>query len=68
MIIPGLGLDLGKHKIQENTARRWLHKLGYSVTEAKKGVYFDGHERPDVVAYRKIFLKEVKKNDQYVIL
>lgn len=67
IIIPALGLDAGKTQVKEGTCRRWLHKLGYSVTEAKKGVYFDGHERPDVVEYRQKFLAEVKKYDQYVV-
>lgn len=39
--------------ISERTARRWLHLLGYRLQERKKGTYTDGHERPDVVAYRK---------------
>ena len=64
MIIPSLGLDLGGKTISERCARRWLHKLGYAVTDVKKGVYVDGHEREDVVEYRKQFLKMVKGNDQ----
>ena len=39
-----------------STVRRWLRKLGYTRHHAKKGVYVDGHERPDVVEYRKKFL------------
>lgn len=66
IIIPGLGLDLNGSKISEWCARRWLQKLGYDVTEVKKGVYVDGHERPDVVEYRKKFIAEIKANDQYV--
>jgi hypothetical protein len=27
----------------------WLHKLGYSYTNIRKWLYFDGHERPDVI-------------------
>ena len=46
--------------------RWWLHKLGYSITEVKKGVYMDGHEHPDVVEYRRSFIDAVKANDQYV--
>ncbi|KIJ28803.1 hypothetical protein M422DRAFT_269852 [Sphaerobolus stellatus SS14] len=55
-IIPGLGLDLGKEKISEMTARRWLIKLGYALKETRKGMYFDGHECADVVEYRAKFL------------
>ena len=39
--------------ISERTARRWLHRLGFRMGERKKGLYIDGHERPDVVASRK---------------
>jgi len=34
------------------TAWHWLYKLGWWHTELKKGVYMDGHERPDVIEYR----------------
>ncbi|KZT19890.1 hypothetical protein NEOLEDRAFT_1158895 [Neolentinus lepideus HHB14362 ss-1] len=44
VIIPSLRLDLSGQKISESAARRWLHKLGYRLTEAKKGMYVDGHE------------------------
>ena len=48
-------------KVHENTARRWLLQLGFSRTHHPKGVYFDGHDREDVVAYRQAFL--TKMND-----
>ncbi|TFY73326.1 hypothetical protein EWM64_g10686 [Hericium alpestre] len=38
--------------ISLRTARRWLHREGFRYTEHKKSLYFDGHECPDVVAYR----------------
>ena len=38
------------------TARKWLHELGFEVLDKKKGVYLDGHEREDVVKHRKKFL------------
>jgi len=41
-------------KITERTARRWLHWLGFEPTTTKKGMYIYGHERDDVVAYRKL--------------
>ena len=46
-------------KIQDRTARRWLAKLGFSQVQHQKGVYFDGHERADVVACRDIFLTKM---------
>ena len=45
-------------KIQDRTARRWLAKLGFSQVQHQKGVYFDGHERADVVACRDAFLNK----------
>lgn len=42
--------------VHEETARRWLHSLGFSQKGHHKGVYFDGHERDDVVESRQQFL------------
>ncbi|KAH9068308.1 hypothetical protein EDB83DRAFT_2518668 [Lactarius deliciosus] len=39
------------------TACRWLHKEGFKYTAHKKGLYFDGHEREDVIEYHQnVFL------------
>ena len=38
--------------ISTRTAQRWLHREGFRFTEHRKALYFDGHERPDVVEYR----------------
>ena len=46
-------------KISIRTARRWLHKLGFEQVSSKKGIYIDGHERADVVEYRKLYLKKL---------
>jgi len=51
IILPSLGIFPSK-PLCERTARRWLVKLGWQRTTIKKGVYLDGHERPDVVTYR----------------
>jgi hypothetical protein len=50
-ILPSLCIIL-KKPICDRTARRWLRKLGYDKATLRKGVYMDGHERPDVVEYR----------------
>ena len=50
-ILPLLGYTL-KHNLSERTARRWLVRLGWRNKLLRKGVYMDGHERPDVVEYR----------------
>ncbi|KZV74693.1 hypothetical protein PENSPDRAFT_572631 [Peniophora sp. CONT] len=54
-ILPALGV-VTKQPLCERTSRRWLIKLGWRLSVVKKGVYMDGHERPDVVEYRKEFL------------
>lgn len=44
------------------TAVEWLQRMGYNWKEVKKGVYKDGHERPDMVQYPEdIFLKKLKE-------
>ena len=39
-------------KLAERTAIKWFHRCGYSWKDLRKGVYKDGHERADVIAYR----------------
>jgi hypothetical protein len=46
--------------IKSRTARNWLHRLGYSWRDIKKGVFIDGHERPDVIESRWEFLGQMK--------
>ncbi|KAI0246993.1 hypothetical protein BJV78DRAFT_1157507 [Lactifluus subvellereus] len=49
VILPALGF-LGKGGgISERMATNWLKKLGYKCKEVSKGIYHDGHERPDIV-------------------
>ena len=60
-IIPALGLGLGRQRISEHCAHHWLHKLGYGDTEVRKGIYVDGHKRPDVVEHRQKFLEMIKE-------
>jgi len=40
-----------------NTVRNYLKELRYIYVKVKKKMYIDGHERKDVMAYQKIFLK-----------
>ncbi len=37
----------------------WLHDLGFSYKQFIKGVYFDGHERVDVVEDRTVYLAKL---------
>ena len=55
-------------KVHKETARRWLHELGFSRVHHQKGVYFDGHDRADVVAYRNTFLANMDTLDKRSIM
>ena len=46
-----------KATISVKTALRWLEKMGWTYRKLKHGMYFDGHERLDVVEYRKAFVE-----------
>ena len=59
-LLPNHGLEPGfPRKVSCETARKWLHELGFSIIDAKKGTYVDGHERDDVVEYRAQFLRRM---------
>jgi hypothetical protein len=49
-LFPRIQPKVGKG-ISISTARRWLHREGFRYMEHKKALYFDGHDRPDVVDY-----------------
>ena len=57
-----MGMTYSK-KVYQETARRWLHELGFSRVHHQKGVYFDGHDRSDVVADRLKFLAIMEEFD-----
>ena len=46
-------------KISAETAKQWMHKLGFEVTPQRKGKFVDGHECVDVVEYYKKFLRQI---------
>jgi len=48
-----LKFEPGGNWVRARTAQRWLKKLGLIHGRYTKGVYIDGHEREDVVMYRK---------------
>ncbi len=56
-----------RSKIHVETARRWLLELGFSRVHHQKGVYFDGHDRSDVVKYRNEFLAKMEDLDTRTI-
>jgi hypothetical protein len=54
--------------IHVRTARRWLHKLSWRYQQKKKGMYIDGHERDDVVEYRKRFVERWREYEKRFII
>ncbi len=56
-LLPNITLEPGfSCRVSVETARCWLHELGFSVMRASKGTFVDGHEREDVVEYSKNFI------------
>jgi hypothetical protein len=43
--------------ISEETARAWMHNLGFHYSATAKDIYSDGHDRPDVIADREEVLE-----------
>ena len=59
-LLPNTVLDPGyPRRVSVETARKWLHELGFSVLQMSKGVFIDGHERPDVVESREKFIRKM---------
>ena len=54
---------IAKPSISERTARRWLAGLGWRYGKLQNGMYVDGHEREDVVEYRRQFIARWKENE-----
>ncbi len=54
-------------EICSRTDRKWLNCLGYKLKEVQKEVFFDGHEREDVIEYRETFLNEMKSLLPYFV-
>ncbi|KAJ1341741.1 hypothetical protein BSLG_003701 [Batrachochytrium salamandrivorans] len=48
-------------QISERTASKWMHRLNFDYKQYGKGLYKDGHERDDVVAYRTSFLDRMNR-------
>ena len=56
-LLPNSTLEPGyPRRVSVETARKWLYDLGFNVRHMSKGVFIDGHERPDVVESREKFL------------
>ena len=53
-----------KSTITERTACNWLKKLNWRYEQKKNGMYIDGHEREDVVQYRRAFVARWKEYEK----
>ena len=51
---------ISRPSISERTACRWLQRLSWRYGPMRNGMYIDGHEREDVVAYRNAFVARWK--------
>ena len=61
--------DSAPNNVCVETARRWMHFLGFDAERQKKGYYVDGHEREDVVQHRESYIavmEQLDKNNEFV--
>ncbi|GBB90989.1 hypothetical protein RclHR1_18070004 [Rhizophagus clarus] len=64
-LFPNIGITKEK-SIALITATRWLNVLGYSFQQYRRRIYYDGHERDDVLQYRKEFLEKMFEHEKYM--
>ena len=61
-LLPNSTLEPGfPWRIALETVRLWLHKLEFHVFTPRKGIFVDGHKRPEVDSYRTEFLRKLMK-------
>ena len=62
-------LDIpGRKTIHEGTAQKWMKKKNWNYGIRKKGIYIDGHEHDDVVAYQERFLNDMEILEESMIM
>ena len=67
LLKPVLDQHATKKPISEQTAYNWLRKLGFDYEDNNKCVFFDGHERPDVVQARRELLVMLKVLEEVTV-
>ena len=45
---------------------RWLNILDYSFQKYHQGIYYNEHERDDILQYRKLFLEKMFEHEKYM--
>ena len=57
-------LGVNKPRISLSTAHRWLARLDWKYGKKMNGMYIDGHEQDDMVAYRDVFVNRWAEYDR----
>ena len=66
-LFPQIQLKVGRG-ILLGSAHWWMHKEGFQYISYAKGLYYDGHNWPDVVEYwQKYFLPMMKKHKEQLV-
>lgn len=67
VLFPRIHLKVGRG-VSISTARRWMRREGFRFESYRKGLYYDGHDRADVVEYRQqSFLPEMERHKQRLV-
>ena len=64
-VFSSVGIE-NKKSISNTTVRTWLKHFGWTFRTGAKDIYYDGHERPDVLKYRQEFLAEMIQLEQWM--
>jgi hypothetical protein len=56
-----------KRVISLRTAQRWLGQLEWRYGKPRRGMFVDGHERDDVVEYRKDFVRQWSEYEKRMV-
>ncbi|TFK39154.1 hypothetical protein BDQ12DRAFT_722537 [Crucibulum laeve] len=59
--------SIKKELISLRTAQCWLNTMGWQYGKKKNGMYIDGHEQEDVVAYRNAFIEWFKAYEKRMV-
>jgi len=66
-LFPRIHLKVGRG-VSLSTAHRWLLGEGFQFISHKKGLYFDGHDQPDILTYRQNeFLPTMKSLEPHLV-
>ncbi len=59
MLFSNLTGNIKKNTISEKICQNYMYLQEYRYDERRKGIYYDGYERLDVVEYKKEWLKKM---------